>query len=175
MKHRGSRGSRGSSGLRSQQGSWALCSCPAVGGVSEIWRKADANVKPRDVTKTNSQDAQSSFGSRMLLVLDLKVKMSKFVLPARPGSCRCSQDLAHSIQGGLERCVRQTKPFCIKVRAVCRDQLLLCPGNTAQTLIYPAGENQTQTIIWSVVTFVLDSFPFNAEKAILLLWVHGRY
>lgn len=85
-------------GSGSQQGSWALCCCPAVGGVSEICRKADANVKPSNVTKISSQDAHSSFGSRMLLVLDLKVKIPKFVLPARPGSCRCSQDLAHGTQ-----------------------------------------------------------------------------
>lgn len=58
----------------SQHGRWELCSCPAMGGMSEIWRKADANVKPRGVTKNSSQDAQSSLGSKMLLVLDLKAK-----------------------------------------------------------------------------------------------------
>lgn len=89
--------------------------------------------------------------------------MPEFVLPARPGSCRGSQDLAHGIQGGFERYVRQTKPFCIsKVRAVCSDHLPLCPGNTAQTLIFLQKKNKNQkTPNRSLVgsDFCLEFFP----------------
>jgi len=39
------------------------------------WRKADANGKPRGVTKESSHDAQSSLGSKELVLLNLKAKL----------------------------------------------------------------------------------------------------
>lgn len=47
---------------------------PCGGWMSGGWRKAEVNGKPRDVTKDSSQAAQSSLGSKKLLVLDLKAK-----------------------------------------------------------------------------------------------------
>lgn len=56
---------------------------------------------------------------------------------------------------------------------VCRDQLLLYPGDTAQTRVFPAEKNPNRNLVHS--DFCFGFFPINAEKAILLLWVYGRY
>lgn len=187
-----------------------VCCCPVMGGMSGGWRKADANGKPRGVTKDSSQNAQSSLRSEELLVLDLKAKNPQnsvtswvwqvWILQVYPGPClwyprfglkAVGADSAEELHwGGGHLCMQEPTGrsaslweeggWCSWIHSgmadrpshfasarcesepVCRDQLLLYPGDTAQTLIFPAEKNPT--IIWSIVIFVLDSFPLMLRK-----------